>query len=101
VFSVCCESLFSCPHREQVDLHWSKEVFKDREQMVQTLARARPKLMAVDFAWRAVEDNRELAGKLLQKDEKRLLDLVRGPPAATRGQGWTAMRSTPYQESGL
>lgn len=70
-------------HRERVDLHWSKEVFGDRERMIQTLSRARPKEMAIDFE-RAVEDNRELAGKLLQKDEKRLLDLERWPPPGGR-----------------
>ena len=81
-------------HREGVDLHWSKWVFRDGERMVQTLSRARPKEMAIDFE-RAVEDNRELSGKILQKDEKRFLDLERGPPPGQEREPTGPRRTSP------
>ena len=59
-------------HREQVDLHWSREAFGDRNKLTQTLSRARPKEMAVD--WKPERERKPLPGKTeLTKEHKEAL----------------------------
>ena len=55
-------------HRDRVDLHWSRDEFKNKEDLVETMSRARQKDMAMD--WRqAVEEGRDLADRLGKERE--------------------------------
>ena len=53
-------------HVDRVDLHWSGEEFKGREDLYQTLCREQKKEMAVDYE-RAVENNEKLSASIEKK----------------------------------
>jgi Ti-type conjugative transfer relaxase TraA len=50
-------------HVDHVDLHWSREEFRGREDLYQTLCREQKKEMAVDYE-HALEDNRKLSASI-------------------------------------
>ena len=56
-------------HRNQVDLHWSKEEFENRKALDRTLCTERRKDMAIDYA-DVMTVNRELAGWIEDKMEQ-------------------------------
>jgi Ti-type conjugative transfer relaxase TraA len=56
-------------HRKQVDLHWSRDTFQDRNHMVRQLSRERMKDIALDHL-DVERDNRELRAQVERQPER-------------------------------